>query len=224
MERGDALSCLLVDEGRATAEVEALVERARETGIPISAESAREMRRMSEGDRVEALLAVVGPPLAVDLATMMSAPGLVLILAGLRYPGNVGFIMRSAEVAGAAGIVLACDWAAGEREEASRVSIRADRFLPVLDASADRAVDAARAAGRQVLALETSGKDTPWSLDLRVPTVLVLGSEADGLPTDLLARVDRGIRIPTRGFIPSYNVQAAAGIVLGEWLRQTDEV
>lgn len=222
IDRGDALAGLLVDEGAATAETSGVLDLARDAGIPIFLESRREMRRMSEGDEVEALLAVAGRPLAGDLETLMSAPGIVLILAGLRYPGNVGFIMRSAEVAGAAGVVLASGWSAGEREEASRISIRADRFLPVLDADAGRAVNAARSAGRQILAIETSGKDTPWSLDLSIPTALLLGSEADGLPPGLLARVDRAIRIPTRGFIPSYNVQAAAGIVLGEWLRQTD--
>lgn len=171
------------------------------------------------------IIALEGPAPAKDLDQLMSASGLALVLVGLRYPANVGFIMRSAEVAGAAGIVLAHDWAAGEREEASRVSIRADRFLPVLDApgpsGAVSAIEAARRAGRRVVVAETTGDQTPWSLDWTQPRAVFLGSETLGLPEEVLADADERIRIPTLGFIPSYNVQAATGILLGEYLRQT---
>jgi len=221
LDRGDPLARILIREDEDAPEVAALVARGREAGIEVCVESEREMRRMSTSDSATSLLAVGGPPPAESLEELMRAEGLVLILAGLRYPGNVGFILRSAEVAGAAGIVLDHSWSKGEREEASRISIRADRFLPVIDADAGEAIAVARAAGRQVVAVETSARQTPWSIDLAQPTVMLFGSETEGLSAEIMDAVDQSVRIPTRGFIPSYNVQAATGVLLGEWLRQT---
>ena len=215
------IALILVREGDCSAAALALIERARRAKIPISIESEREMRRMSDSDTAPELLAVAGPPPPQTLDSLMGAEGIVLILAGLRYPANVGFILRSAEVAGAAGVVLANDWAESEWDEARRVGIRADRFLSVIRAAAEAAVDAARAAGRRVVSVETSGDKTPWEVDLARPTALLIGSETTGISPALLARADEVVRIPTRGFIPSYNVQAATGILLGEWLRQT---
>ena len=177
---------------------------------------------MTEGEGIASAVALLGPPLPTALPELMATPGLALHLCRLRYPGNVGFILRSAEVAGAAGVVLDVDWTEKEHAAARRASIHANRFLPVVEATTARAFDAAEAAGRRIIAVETSGEATPWSLDLARPSLVVVGGEAEGIPDDLLARADATVRIPTRGFIPSYNVQAAVGILLGEWLRQTD--
>ena len=77
--------------------------------------------------------------------------------------------------------------------------------------------------GRRVLAIEDVGSDAPWEVDLRGPLLLVVGGERHGIESNVLAACDGAVRIPMRGFIPSYNVQAAAGIVLGEWLRRAHD-
>lgn len=202
--------------------LDAMIARAEVRGVPLCAESEREMQRMTEGAGVESAVALLGPPLATSLASLMVGEGLALALCRLRYPGNVGFILRAAEVAGAAGVVLDVDWTEKEHAAARRASIHAERFLPVVEAETRRAFEAARAAGRRIVAVETSGEATPWSIDLASPTLIVVGGEAEGIPQDLLAGADERVRIPTRGFIPSYNVQAAVGMLLGEWLRQTE--
>lgn len=218
---GQSIAHLLVradDEDPALAR---LVAAARDADVPVSVESEREMQRMTAGDGVAQALAVTGERPADTLAGMMQSGGLALVLVGLRYPGNVGFILRAAEVAGAAGVALEVSWSRAEHAAARRASIHADRFLPVLNSPAVESFDAAVAAGRRIVAVETSGTASPWSLDLRRPTALVVGGEAEGIPERLLARADETVRIPGRGFIPSYNVQAAVSILLGEWLRQT---
>lgn len=219
--QGRELGVLLVREGERSPEVAALVEAARAAGVRISIESPREMRRMSATDEAPALLAMQGPAPASDLAALMKREGVVFVLIGLRYPANVGFILRSAEVAGAAGVVVANHWKESEWAEARRVSMRADRFLSVLSARAGEAVTAALASGRRLVAIETNGDATPWTADLTGPIACLIGSEATGIPADLLARADEILRIPTPGFIPSYNVQAATSILLGELLRQS---
>jgi len=199
-----------------------LVETARGLDISVLIESDREMRRMSSSAESRELIALEGPSTRPTLDELMLRPGFVLLLVGLRYPGNVGFILRSTEVAGAAGIVLATDWRGTQRAEALRVGMRADRFFPVLEGQAIAVISAARRAGRHVVALETTGTRAPWEVDLVSPTLFVVGGETAGISAEILDAVDDVIRIPTQGFIPSYNVQAAVGMLLGEWLRQNE--
>ncbi|MFK7896029.1 MAG: TrmH family RNA methyltransferase [Myxococcota bacterium] len=198
-----------------------VLERAKALGIPLQAEAARAMRRMSTTQDACSMVAMTGPPPSRSLADLMEAEGLVLLLAGLRYPGNVGFILRAAEVAGAAGVVIANDWEGEQLAEADRIGMHASRFFGVLESDVEASFAAAREAGRRIVAFETEGAETPWQNDWRAPTLAVIGGETEGLSPALVEACDAVLRIPTRGFIPSYNVQAAAGIALGEWLRQT---
>lgn len=220
LDRGASIPLVVCRRGELDSAIAAVVERARQGGSEIRLASERELLRLSEGAEAAAVLALEGPPTRPSLEELMGRDGLVLVLVGLRYPGNVGFIVRAAEVAGAAGIVLAEQWTRAERASAMRFAMQADRFFPVLDASAEAAVAAARGAGRRLIALETEGAASPWSAALEAPSAVFLGGEALGIPASILAEMDVCLRIPMRGFIPSYNVQAAAGILLGEWLRR----
>lgn len=214
---------LLCRKGDLSAPARLLISRARELAIPVLFESEREIQRMSSGENPCELIALEGPSPNATVDELMARDGLVFILVGLRYPANVGFILRSAEVAGTAGIVLANDWKGNQLSEAHRIGIRANRFFPVIEGRAVAAIAAARRAGRRIMALETTGTKALWDSNLSIPTVIVVGGETRGVPKAILESVDDIIRIPTRGFMPSYNVQAAVGMLLGEWLRQTTE-
>jgi tRNA G18 (ribose-2'-O)-methylase SpoU len=220
LDRGAPIRLLLCREGDLSDAARDIVAGARALGVPVHIESEREMRRMSTGEAACELLAVEAAAVPVTVDELMAEDGIVFVLVGLRYPANVGFILRSVEVAGAAGVVLANDWRGAELAEAHRVGMRAQRFLPVLEADAASAVAAGRRANRRIVALETAGERAPWDIDFRLPAVVLVGGEAAGIPENLLAEADAVVRIPTRGIIPSFNVQAAVGIVLGEWLRQ----
>jgi len=106
LDRADPIVLVLRREGELSTASLVLVERARAQGIPILVESEREMRRMSGGGTVRELIALEAPGMSTSVDELMFADGLVLVLVGIRYPGNAGFILRSAEVAGAAGVVL----------------------------------------------------------------------------------------------------------------------
>ncbi len=196
------------------------VTAARAAGVPVRLSSDGVMRRFApSGERFD-VLAVAGPRPAADLPGLMAGDGAVWLLAGLRYPGNVGFAIRTAEVAGAAGVVVAGELESGGRRRALRASMRADWFLPVLFQPWEDALDAARTADRRVVVVEDDGACAPWETDLTGRVLFVVGGEREGVPRGLRDAADVRLRIPMAGFIPAYNVQAALAMVAGERLRQ----
>jgi 23S rRNA (guanosine2251-2'-O)-methyltransferase len=84
-------------------------------------------------------------------------------------------------------------------------------------------LDQARAAGVFIVGIEDVGDKTPWQVDLRGPTLCILGGERSGLPREVLERCSARIRIPMAGFVPSYNVQGALAVIACERLRQLQQ-
>jgi tRNA G18 (ribose-2'-O)-methylase SpoU len=200
--------------------VAAAVERARRAGARIHVAGDTVLERFGRGDPPPVVLGVTGPPAGAGLREVLSLGGAVWLLAGVTYPTNVGYALRTAEVSGADGVVVDGAFAAADRRTALRASMRADRVMPVIWGDAATAVSAARATGVRVVAVEDCGTTPPWQADLTRPSLLVLGGERRGIPSDLLALCDEIVRVPMAGFIPSYNVQAAMAAVAVERLRQ----
>jgi tRNA G18 (ribose-2'-O)-methylase SpoU len=67
------------------------------------------------------------------------------------------------------------------------------------------------------------GGQAPWELDLSKPSLLVVGNERDGIPREVMDACDAIVRIPMRGFVPSYNLQGALAILTAEQIRQQSE-
>lgn len=194
--------------------------RARASGARVLPTTAAELRRLADSADVVDVLAMAGARPDVPLAEALARPGAAWLLAGLRYPGNVGFALRTAEVTGAAAAVADRAVAGAARRRALRASMRCDRFFPVAWEEPSEAIGAARAAGRRIVAVEDAGGAAPWEADLTGPVLLVVGGERTGIDAALLARCDATVRIPMRGFVPALNVHAALAAVAVERLRQ----
>jgi TrmH family RNA methyltransferase len=220
LDAGEPVRLLLVAREPRDAAVGPLVDRAKALGIPVRETSERSLWRLSETSPPAEVLALVGAPPDANRATVLASGGIVWLLVGLAYPGNTGFAIRLAEVSGAQGAFVDGAFLHEGRREALRASMRADRFMPVFWEPALAVVGAARTAGRRVLAVEDVGTRAPHEFDLTEPLLLIVGGERHGIPREVLAACDDAIRIPMRGFIPSYNLQAAMAIVAGEHLRQ----
>jgi tRNA G18 (ribose-2'-O)-methylase SpoU len=218
LEAGRPVRLLLVgdDEPRSAA----LAERARKAGIEVRAASAASLRRLSLGAEPAGILALEGPDPGASAAEVLAAGGAAWLLVGIRYPGNTGFALRTAEVSGADGAFVDADFLHEGRREALRASMRADRFMPVFWEPAGDVLRGAREAGRRIVAIEDVGSCAPWQADLRGAVLFVVGGERHGIPAEVLAQADLVLRIPMAGFIPSYNLQAAMAAVAAERLRQ----
>ncbi len=181
---------------------------------------ARHFARLRPHGGPGGALAFVGERPGAAIHEVLAREGAAWLLVGVAYAGNAGSSIRTAEVSGAAGVFLDTAFDHEWRREALRASMRADRFLPVVWERSAKVLEAARAAGRRIVGVEDVGSQPPWALDLTGPLLFVVGGEADGIPAETLAACDTVVRIPMRGFLRSYNLQAAMAAVAAERLRQ----
>ncbi len=198
----------------------AVLERARAAGIAVRVASAQSLWRLGKCTPAPDVIAVIGPDPAASPDDALAGGGVAWLLTGIAYPGNTGFAIRLAEVSGAACVFVDGSFAHEGKREALRASMRADRFFPVHWEPALAVIARAKRAGRRILAIEDVGTDAPWEVDLTGPVLLIVGGERHGIPREVLDACDGAVRIPMRGFIPSYNVQAAMAMVAGERMRQ----
>ncbi len=220
LDDGAPVRALFVDETAKRSEVGAIASRADAAKIPVRRIGPRALRRLGgPGDPVEAL-ALVGPDPTATIEETLHRSGAVWLLVGTEYPGNAGLAARTAEVSGAAGVCIDAPFDRAGRMACLRASMRSDRLMPVHFAAADDVLRAARGAGRRVVVVEDVGGRAPWEVDLTDPVLFVVGGEADGVPNALIEHADACVRIPTPGFVSSYNLQAAMAVVVGEQLRQ----
>ena len=149
---------------------------------------------------------------------------LLVIAAGVQDPGNLGAVIRTAEAAGASGVVALQGGADPFRDKAVRGSAGSVFRLPTLGGvssqAAEALLDSLRGAELQVVVAESGASQEHWRCDFKKPTVLVLGSEAHGIPEWLRARATLRVRIPMQAPVESLNVAVAAGVLLFEARRQ----
>ena len=150
---------------------------------------------------------------------LAGSPKLVVVLVRANDPGNAGTVIRLADAAGADGVILAGDSVDAFNPKAIRASAGSLFHLPVARAADESALlDELSAAGLSVLAttgaaeLDLDAASADGILDL--PTAWLFGSEAHGLPDDVVARADEAVRVPIYGRAESLNLASAAAICL----------
>lgn len=217
---GQSISLVLVHRETTDPAVREVAERAAAVGIRVRRVTSSVLWRLGRSAAPDEIMALLGPAPTDDLDQALRRTGAIWLLAGLTYPSNAGAAIRTAEVSGAAAVIVDGPFNNAARRSALRVSVRSDWFMPVLWLDAHRVLDAASTTERPIIAVELSGKHAPWDVDLTRDPLFVVGGEANGIPGDVLARCQDVIRIPMRGFIPSYNLQAAMAVIAAERLRQ----
>jgi TrmH family RNA methyltransferase len=199
-----------------------LAEQAARQGAYVQAVSGEVMAGLAQTITPQGVLAVcryVDIPLARLAA---GEPRLVAILANVRDPGNAGTVLRTADAAGADGVIFSDASVDPYNSKCVRATAGSLFHLPlVVDAPVAEAVRAMREARLQILAadgrasrsLDEAGPGEPGSL-LGRPTAWLFGNEAWGLPADVLALADEAVAVPIYGQAESLNLAAAAALCL----------
>jgi TrmH family RNA methyltransferase len=196
-----------------------IIERAADEGIPVHLISGEVMGEVAQTVTPQGLLAVcdfVDVPLTEVTA---ASPRLVTILANVRDPGNAGTVLRTADAAGADGVIFADASVDPYNGKCVRASAGSLFHLPVVAGSRlSDTVDALRAAGLKVIAADgRSGRrldDPDVAKLLAGPVAWLFGNEAWGLPPDLITLADESVAVPIYGKAESLNLAAAAAVCL----------
>lgn len=158
------------------------------------------------------------PPLETAFA---KSPQLVLVLAGLQDPGNVGAVIRTADAAGATGVVTCPDTADPFGWKALRGAMGSTFRLPVAARQAPAvAIAAARDHGLRVVAAAPRAGRSMYDVDLAGPVAILMGSERAGLDEEIAQLADERVSIPMQAPVESLNVAVSAAVMLYEAFRQ----
>jgi len=145
----------------------------------------------------------------------------LVLLDGITDVRNFGAIARSAECAGAHGLITPLKNSAPVNSEAMRSSAGALNRIPVCRVGSIRnTLKALQAEGYQIVAATEKSRKLIYDADLRQPTVIVMGAEDTGISKEVLKLCNEQVAIPLIGSIESLNVSAAAAVMLFEVVRQ----
>jgi 23S rRNA (guanosine2251-2'-O)-methyltransferase len=181
-----------------------------------------ELERLCGSPDHQGVVAEVDPyPYGDPRGLLRGEAPLLVALDQVQDPRNLGAVCRSAEFAGAAGVVVPERRAAAVTAATCKASAGAVEHLEVAHVRnlADW-LGEAKAAGFWIWGADAEAKSAAWEVDLKGPTVLVLGGEGKGLRPRVASACDGLVSLPRRGQLDSLNVSAAAAALLFEALRQ----
>ena len=222
IEEGESISLILVKRDHNNQAVDEIISMAEKSEIRVIEGSENDLWRMARdnSDGAPDILALVGRNPSATFEEVLQSGGLIWMLDGAKYPVNIGFCIRTAEVSGADAVIIDGPLNNQERSAAKRASMKAHRFIPVFWRNAIESIHSAKQAGFRIIAVEDVGEKTPWEVDLTGNVILIVGGEREGISDEVLSSVDEVIKIPMTGFVPSFNLQAPLSAVAIEAQRQ----
>ena len=219
VEAGWPVEVLLVAPDLLNDAAEQMVAEQEAAGVRVARLSARLFTRLSDREGPSGIAAIVG----MRSTEPEDLRGSVFVaLHEIGNPGNLGTIIRTVDAAGAAGVILVGDCTDPFAPAAVKASMGSLFAVDVAHAAtADAFFAWAGGCGVQVVTTSGAAEAEHWDAEYRTPTAILLGSEGDGLPEDVLARGELSVRIPMTGTAESLNLAVAAGVMLYEVSRRS---
>jgi 23S rRNA (guanosine2251-2'-O)-methyltransferase len=209
--------------GAASGRLRRILEMAESRGIPVRREDTDRLDRESGGRLHQGVMALAGGVLrTVPLSQLLEAPSpLIVVLDHVQDPQNLGAVIRTAETAGATGLVVTARRSAPLSPAVARASAGAVEHVAIHRAgNLVAALREMKGKGIWVVGVDPGGESLWTAFDYRSPVALVLGGEHRGIRRLVRESCDVRVRLPLGGRVESLNVSVAAGIVLFEAVRQ----
>jgi 23S rRNA (guanosine2251-2'-O)-methyltransferase len=214
--------------GTGEGSIKKIIAMASDKKIPIHFSDKVTLDRASDGDNHQGVVASVSAaPNAelediLDYAKSRGEDPFIIILDGIEDPHNLGAIIRTAECAGAHGVVIPKRRAAGITEVVAKTSAGAIEYMRCARvANIAQTIDKLKSQGVWIAACDMYG-ETLYEANLKGPIAIVIGGEGNGIGKLVKEKCDFTISIPMKGHIGSLNASNAAAVVLYEVRRQRD--
>jgi len=223
----DRVEEIWVSDTRGDRRIAAVLDAARDARVKIHKSPRAALDRMTDGVRNQGVVArlcetpvLKAPDLESFLAHLPPLP-LLLVLDGVQDPHNLGACLRSADAAGAHGVIVPREHSAPLSAVARRAASGAAETVPVFQVvNLARTLRELKQAGLWLAGASQEADTDIFHADLRRPLAIVLGGEGKGLRRLTQEQCDMQVRIPMAGTVESLNVSVAAGICLFEAVRQ----
>lgn len=227
LKSGRSINKLLIAKGAVEGSIRQLVAIAREKGIIIQEAEKMALDRISSTQAHQGVIAFVAVKEYVEideileLADDRNEQPFIVILDEITDPHNFGSILRTADAAGAHGVVIPERRSAGLSAAVSKASAGAVEYVPVARVTnISRTIDYLKKRNIWVIGTDSSGGKPYYKYDLKGPCALVIGSEGMGMGKLIREKCDFVVSIPMKGKIGSLNAGVAAGIIMYEISRQ----
>ncbi len=226
LKAGRPVDSLYVQRGEKSGGLLALLQKAKDKGIPIKEVDPRKLDHLCAGANHQGVvaLAAVKEYASVEdifaLAEERGEPPFLLVCDELEDPHNLGAVIRTAECAGAHGVVIPKRRSVGLTWAVGKASAGAVEHLPVARVqNLANFIEELKARGVWVYAADMDG--SPWcQADFTGPAALVIGSEGRGVGRLIKERSDFVVSLPIKGQVNSLNASVAAGVLCYEVARQ----
>jgi len=223
--RGRAFAWVGMAKERHDIRLQRLIEDCRKLGVPVRFVSRVELDRMAGNAAHQGVVAVTSAKQYNDLDDVIAARrakySLLIVLDGVEDPHNLGAILRTADAAGANGIVIPERRAASVTGTVTKASAGASEHMPIAKVTnIARTVEELKEKNIWTVGLDERGPQTYDAMDYNMDCALVVGAEGKGLHDLVKRKCDFLVSIPMLGKVPSLNVSVAAAVVLYEIVRQ----
>ena len=231
---GRSLRELYVLVGRRDSKTEALIQAAKGLGAAIHYESRGRLDQLANTGKHQGVVGAVTAQTQFQLEDLLDRtrkstneawPPLFLILDEVEDPNNLGAVIRTAEAAGAHGVIIPERRSAGITPAVVKASAGAVSHLPVVRVGNLRqSIEKMKKTDIWIFGLEAGATTPYWEMDWKVPVAVIAGAEGKGLRPLVREQCDQLTSLPMQGQIGSLNVSVAVGIVLYDIVRQRKNI
>ncbi len=222
----DRIDSVMVAKGERQGSISKIVAICRDKGIPVKEVSPEKLTYLSQGESHQGVAAVIAAIVYAELSDILAkakeqeATPFVVIADGIEDPHNLGALIRTAEAAGAHGMVIPKRRSASVTTAVYKASAGACAHLPVARVSnIAAAIDELKKEGIWIYGADMGGGD--WcTQDYGGGVGLVVGSEGEGLSRLVKDKCDFIVSLPMYGKVSSLNASVAGGILMYEIARQ----
>jgi 23S rRNA (guanosine2251-2'-O)-methyltransferase len=223
--RGRAFEYVAVARERKDAKLQKIIDSCRAAGVAVRFEGREHLNRIAKTATHQGVVAIAAQKKYIDvediLANKRGTHSFVVVLDGVEDPHNLGAILRTADAAGADGVVIPERRAVGVNATVVKASAGASEHVPVAKVTnVARTIEELKSKNIWVVGLDERGTKFYDEMDYKMDCAVVLGAEGQGVHELVRKKCDYLVKIPMLGAVPSLNVSVAGAVVMYEVARQ----
>lgn len=226
MRSGRPINKILIAEGPLSGPLLEIYGFAREKNIPIQKVDRQRLDKFAPGSPHQGVIALAAAKEYVEVEDILAGAGpgvqpFLILLDEINDPHNLGAILRTADAAGAHGVVIPRRRSAPLTPTVAKASAGAIEYVPVARvANMPQTIETLKKQGLWMVGADPEGQELYWDARLEGPLGLVIGGEGKGLGRLVKERCDILVRLPMSGQVNSLNASVAAALLAYEVVRQ----